>query len=305
MQIYLPIAEMAVEANSIFILSAFVGVISGIFGVGGGFLTTPFMIFMGIPPTVAVGTQSAQMVASSLAGSLGHLRRGNVDLKMGGIMMLGGLAGSVLGILIFKALKYFGQIDLAISLLYIVLLGSIGLLMLGESLMKFFSVSSQTMREQFNNTKISPLIFALPYKMRFPRSRLFISALVPGGIGFVGGLLASILGISGGFFLVPAMIYLLGMPPLLVAGTALFQVVVTGALSTIMHAGINHNVDIVLAAVLVLGSVIGAQLGVVFARFIKSQHARIVLALLILGVCVRLCIDMFIAPVDLFSTVWR
>lgn len=304
MQIYLPIAEMAVESNSIFILSVFVGVISGIFGVGGGFLTTPFMIFMGIPPTVAVGTQSIQLVASSMAGSLGHLRRGNVDLKMGGVMMLGGMAGSILGILIFKLLKYLGQIDLAISLLYIVLLGSVGLLMLAESTVSFIAGQKTSMSKQFNNTGLAPWIHALPYKMRFPRSKLYISALVPGGLGFLGGLLSSILGISGGFFLVPAMIYILGMPALLVAGTALFQVVFTTSLGAIMHAGLNNNVDIVLGCILILGAVVGAQLGVFFARFVRGSYARVVLALLILSVCGRLCFDLFVEPQDLFSTVW-
>lgn len=305
MQIYLPIAEMAVEANSIFLLSAFIGVLSGIFGIGGGFLGTPFMIFLGIPPTVAVGTQASQMVASSLAGSLGHFRRGNVDLKMGLVMMVGGCAGSIVGILLFKLLQYVGQIDLAISLLYIVVLGSIGLLMLGESMSRFFMPQNTSMRKSFNNSGLSPFIQSLPYKMRFARSKLFISALVPGGFGFFGGLLSSVLGIGGGFFLVPAMIYILGMPALLVAGTALFQVLFTTVLSTLMHASLNHNVDIVLAVILIAGGVVGAQLGVFLARFVRGEHARIVLAVLILAVCIRLCAEMFIEPQDLFSTAWR
>lgn len=302
MQIYLPIAEMAVEAESIFLLSAFVGVLSGIFGVGGGFLTTPFLIFTGIPPTIAVGTQACQIVASSVAGSLGHLRRGNVDIKMGFIMTIGGFIGSIIGIFIFGILDFLGQIDLAISLLYIVFLGSIGMLMMVESSTSFFN-KKKDIRKEFNSTGVSPFIMSLPYKMRFPRSRLFISALVPGGIGFVSGLLASVLGIGGGFLLVPAMIYILGMPPLLVAGTALFQVIFTTACATIMHAAMNQNIDIVLGLVLIVGGVIGAQIGVMFARFIKGRYARIVLALLILAICVRLGIDLFVKPDDLFSTV--
>ncbi len=302
MQIYLPIAEMAVEADTIFLLSAFVGVLSGIFGIGGGFLTTPFLIFMGIPPIIAVGTQASQLVASSVAGAIGHFRRGNIDLKIGFVMMLGGTLGSFIGIFVFKLLHFFGQIDLAISILYILLLGIIGMLMLVESTTSFF-VKKQGLQHEFNTKRISPWVLSLPYKMRFPRSKLFISALVPGGIGFFGGLLASILGIGGGFFLVPAMIYILGMPPLLVAGTALFQVIFATSIATIMHATMNQNVDIVLGGILILGGVVGAQIGVIFAKFVKGQQARIVLAILILGVCIRLCVDMFLRPGDLFSIV--
>lgn len=304
MQIYLPIAEMAVEADTIFFVSAFVGVLSGIFGVGGGFLTTPFMIFMGIPPTIAVGTQACQLVANSVAGSIGHLRRGNIDVKMGTIMMIGGTLGSFVGIFVFKLLHMLGQIDLAISILYITLLGIIGMLMLVESTTSFF-INKRGVKKAFNTSHVAPWIVSLPYKMRFPRSKLFISALVPGGIGFLGGLLAAVLGIGGGFFLVPAMIYILGMPALLVAGTALFQVIFATAAATIMHASLNHNVDIVLGLILIFGGVIGAQIGVFFAKFVKGQQARIVLAILILGVCARLCIEMFVQPGDLFSAVMR
>jgi uncharacterized membrane protein YfcA len=302
MQIYLPIAEMAVEADAIFFVSAFVGILSGIFGIGGGFLTTPFLIFMGIPPTVAVGTQASQLMASSLAGSIGHFHRGNVDIKIGLVMMMGGTLGSVIGIFVFKALSMLGQIDLVISLLYILLLGLIGGLMLFESATSMLFKKNRIGGE-FNSALSSPFIAGLPYKMRFPRSKLFISALVPGGIGFLGGLLASILGIGGGFFLVPAMIYLLGMPTLLVAGTALFQVIFATGVSTFMHAAVNQNVDLVLGFVIIVGSVLGAQIGVIFAKHVKGQMARIVLALLILGVCARMSFDMFIKPSDLFSIV--
>ena len=302
MQIYLPIAEMAVSAETIFLLSAFVGLISGIFGIGGGFLTTPFLIFIGIPPAVAVGTQASQLVASSVAGSMGHLHRGNVDVKMGLVMMFGGLFGSFVGIFIFKLLQYLGQIDLAISLLYILLLGGIGTMMLMETGLSFLR-KKDDVRTAFNDTHISPFILSLPYKMRFPRSKLFISGLVPAGIGFVGGLLASILGIGGGFLIVPAMIYILGMPALLVAGTALFQVVFTTAMATIMHAALNHTVDIVLGIILIMGGVIGAQFGVLMARFFRGQRARVILALIIVSVCLKLCVDLFVAPGDLFSTV--
>ncbi len=302
MQIYLPIAEMAVEADSLFFLSAFVGLLSGIFGVGGGFLTTPFLIFSGIPPAIAVGTQGCQLVASGVAGSLAHLRRGNVDIKMGGVMMAGGLMGSFIGAFIFKALELLGQIDLVISLLYILLLGSIGLLMVLETASSVF-VKKTDMTKAFNKGQLSPWVQALPYKMRFPRSKLFISVLVPGGIGFVGGLLASILGVGGSFLLVPAMIYVLGMPPLLVAGTSLFQVIFVTAGATIMHASLNQTVDVVLGLILIAGGVLGAQIGVVFARFVKGHMARMLLAALILAVCIRLSMELFIRPADVFSTV--
>ncbi len=302
MQLYLPIAEMAVSVETIFVLSAVVGLVSGLFGVGGGFLTTPFLIFIGIPPTVAVGTQASQLVASSMAGSLGHLRRHNVDLKMGCVMMVGGLLGSFLGIFIFKFLQYLGQIDFAISMLYILLLGGIGSLMFLESVASLFK-KKEDVRKAFNNTRISPFILALPYKMRFPRSKLFISAFVPGAIGFIGGVLASVLGIGGGFLIVPAMIYILGMPPLLVAGTALFQVIFTTGSATIMHAVLNNTVDIVLAIILILGSVVGAQIGVSISWLFKGRQVRVFLALIVLAVCAKLMVDLFMAPDDIFSTV--
>ncbi len=302
MQIYLPIAEMAVSAETIFLVSMVVGFLSGSLGVGGGFLTTPFLIFIGIPPVVAVGTQTTQLVASGVAGVFGHWRRGNVDVKMGGIMLAGGMLGSAIGILIFKLLEKLGQIDFAISFLYIILLGGIGFFMLFETLRSLL-IRKKTMRKAFNASQIHPAIAALPYKMRFARSRLYVSALVPAGIGFVGGLLAAILGIGGGFLLVPAMIYILGMPALLVVGTSLFQMIFTTGVAAIMHAVVNNTVDIMLALILVIGGVVGAQIGVSFSRFVRGIYARIILALIVLGVCFRLCGEMFIEPQELFSTV--
>jgi len=300
MQIYLPIAEMTISAESIFLLSAIVGFLSGMFGIGGGFLTTPILIFLGIPPAIAVGSQSSQLVASSTAGVFGHWYKGNVDLKVGVVMLVGGFMGSIAGIFIFQALQAMGQIDFAISLLYIILLGGIGFLMLFESVRSIF-FPSKGMTAAFNTSRVSPLVAALPFKMRFPRSALYISVLVPGGLGFVGGMLASILGIGGGFLLVPAMIYILGMPVLLVAGTSLFQMIFTTAFSTILHASVNHNVDIVLAAILIVGGVLGAQTGVAFSGRIKGVHARLVLTVIILAVCFQLVGQMFIEPQELYS----
>jgi uncharacterized membrane protein YfcA len=301
MQVYLPIAEMTVPAESILLLGVFVGFLSGIFGIGGGFLTTPFLIFTGIPPVIAVGTQAAQMVASSVAGVLGHWRKGNVDVKIGIVMLVGGFFGTAVGIVIFGLLEKLGQIDLAISVLYIILLGFIGILMLVETFVHF--VKPKKMSHEFNTQNLNSFIAALPYKMRFPRSKLYISALVPGGIGFVGGLLAAILGVGGGFLIVPAMIYILGMPSLLVAGTALFQMIFATAFATIMHAMVSNTVDIVLAILLVLGSVLGAQIGISFAKHVKGIYARITLAIIVLAVCLQMIGSLFIAPHEVYSTV--
>ena len=301
MQIYLPIAEISVPAETIFILGCTVGFLSGVFGVGGGFLTTPFLIFLGIPPPVAVGTQANQLVASGMSGTIGHFKRGNVDVKIGGMMLVGGVVGSFIGILIFRLLEYLGQIDFAVSLLYVVLLSSIGVLMLSESI--FSSFKKKTVKSHFNAQRVNPFIARLPYKMRFPRSKLYISALVPIGIGFVGGILAAILGIGGGFLLVPAMIYILGMPTILAAGTSLFQIIFTTAAATLMHATMNNTVDIVLGIILIVGGVIGSQFGLVFARVIKPNHARTILAILVLAVSGRLAYKLLATPYDLYSTV--
>ena len=301
MQVYLPIAEMAVQAETILMVSGLVGFLSGVFGIGGGFLTTPFLIFIGIPPAIAVGTQTSQMVASSTAGVLGHFKKAHVDVKVGLFMLSGGLVGSVVGTGIFALLKSLGQIDFVISFFYIILLGVIGVLMLSESVKSLF-FKPKGMRKTFHSQKTAPMTGNLPFKTRFPRSNLYVSVLVPLGLGFVGGILVSVLGIGGGFLLVPAMIYILGMPTALVVGTSLFQMVFTTAFSTMMHAGINQTVDVTLAVVLIVGGVIGAQIGVSFARFIKGVTARLVLALIVLAVCLQLIGQMFLEPDELYST---
>lgn len=303
MQVYLPIAEMAVSGESILLLGAIVGFLSGVFGVGGGFLTTPFLIFMGIPPAIAVGTQSAQLVASSITGVLGHTRRGNVDGRMAVVMLGGGLVGSVIGIGLFKLLSYIGQIDLFIALSYVFLLGLIGLMMLGESIKAvFFKRYQSTDMEPLNQ---QPFFKNLPYKVRFTKSRLYISALVPAGMGVIGGILTATLGIGGGFMLVPAMIYIIGMPSLLVPGTSLLQIIFIGSFACLMHAVANQTVDIMLALLLMTGGVVGAQLGVRATKLIKGAPARIILALLIVGVSFRLAADLFLPPLDAFTTVVR
>lgn len=303
MQIYLPIAEMTVPAEMVLLVGVFVGFLSGVFGVGGGFMTTPFLIFFGLPPAIAVGTQACQLVATSVTGVLGHWRRGHVDFRIGAVMLCGGLVGSLLGTLVFRLLQHIGQIDLVIAVLYILLLGGIGLMMLVESLSAL--IRRDRSEESLGGWRQSRFLRGLPWKMRFPKSKLYISALVPAGIGFGGGLLVSIMGIGGGFLLVPAMIYILGMPSLLVAGTSLFQIMVTTAFSTVLHAAANHTVDLVLAGLLIAGSVVGAQAGVRASRHIRGAQARVALALLVLIVSVELVGGLLLRPSEIYTAVLR
>lgn len=296
MQIYLPIAEMSVPAESLVFLGVAVGFLSGVFGVGGGFLATPFLLFMGIPPAVAVGTQSNQLIATSVTGVLGHLRRGNVDMHIGTYMLGGGMVGAVIGIFLFRVLQHFGHIDVFIAVSYVVLLGSIGVMMLTESVMTLLKKVQVTEdiqpKESFRN---------LPYKTRFIKSRLYISALLPIGVGFMGGVMISVLGIGGGFILVPAMIYILGMPSLLVPGTSLFQIIFISAFACILHAVANQTVDIILSLIMISGGVVGAQVGVRVARRVKGPWARVMLALIIVAVSVRMMGELFLEPKDLYS----
>ena len=294
---------MTVSVEEIFLLGFFVGFVSGVFGVGGGFLTTPLLIFMGIPPAVAVGTQASQLVASGTSGVIGYWQKGHVDFYIGTIMLSGGIVGSVFGIIIFGLMQYLGQIDLVISLLYIVLLGSVGGMMLFESLFSLSRGKSKSVKNEFNRFKSTSLISRLPYKIRFPRSKLYISAFVPAGIGFVSGFLVSTMGVGGGFLLVPAMIYILGMPAYLVAGTSLFQIIFTSAFATVMHAVTNNSVDILLALFLIMGGVLGARFGVMASKRVKGAWARVVLALIVLAVCTKMAVHLFLTPDNFFVTV--
>lgn len=305
MQIYLPIAEMAVPVESLLLLGVVVGFLSGMFGVGGGFLMTPFLIFMGLPPAIAVGTQANQLVAGSLSGVLSHWRKGNVDFKLGGVMLAGSVMGSIVGVMVFRMLQYIGQIDLVIPILYVFLLGTMGAMMFFESLMVLIRNKGKSPAEEKPSLHHHPFFQALPYKMRFPRSRLYVSALLPGTIGFVGGLLVSIMGIGGGFLLVPAMIYLLGMPTLLVAGTSLFQIMLTTIFTTMLHATASHTVDMVLATVLIISGVVGVQIGVRVARRVTGAWGRVLLAGLLLLVSFELAGELLIRPADLYTaTIW-
>lgn len=299
LQIYLPIAEMSVDALAVLAMGGAVGFLSGMFGVGGGFLMTPLLIFIGVPPAVAVGTQANQLVAASVSGVLAHWQRGNVDVKLGLIMLAGGVFGTTLGVWLFGILQRLGHIDITISLSYVFFLGVIGFLMLIESGRAMLRRRTTTATRGKLHHHI--WLHGLPLKMRFHRSKLYISALLPAAIGAVGGLLVAIMGIGGGFLLVPAMIYLLNMPTGLVAGTSLFQIIFTTAVATLLQAATNQTVDVVLALLLLVGGVIGAQFGTKAGAYLRGEQARMLLAVLVVSVAGKLAWDLFARPADVFS----
>jgi len=298
MQIYLPIAEVSVNAFLLLGLGGIVGVLSGMFGVGGGFLMTPLLFFIGIPPAVAVATEANQIVASSFSGVLAHLKRRTVDLKMGTVLLIGGLVGAGLGVVLFNYLKAQGQVDLLVKLCYVVFLGIIGGLMFFESLnaiRKSRKNSGPTKRKNHN------WIHGLPFKMRFRVSGLYISVIPPLIVGLCVGILAAIMGVGGGFIMVPAMIYLLGMPTKVVIGTSLFQIIFVTAFTTLLHATTNYTVDMALAVLLLVGGVIGAQIGTRIGTKLKAEQLRILLALMVLAVCGKLALDLLLQPNELYS----
>lgn len=299
MQIYLPIAEISLNLYLLLGLGLGVGFLSGLLGVGGGFLMTPILIFLGIPPAVAVSTQANQIMASSVSGALAHWRRRSLDLKMGGVLIVGGVFGSVLGVQIFSYLQSLGQIDLAISLCYVGFLGIIGSLMLVESVTAIRRRMSNAPPPKRKRRK-RRMIDALPFKTRFPVSGLYMSLIPPIAIGFLVGLLAALMGVGGGFVMVPAMIYILRMPTSVVIGTSLFQILFVTALTTFLQAVQNQTVDIVLAAILIVGGVIGAQLGVRAGAKVKGEELRAGLALLVVAVCLKLAWDLAATPGDLY-----
>ena len=299
MYIYLPIAEISMHIGIIFGLGGGVGFLSGLFGVGGGFLMTPLLIFFGIPPAVAVATEANQIVASSVSGVLAHMRRGNVDFKMGVILLAGGVLGSSFGVMLFKYLRDMGQIDLVIKLSYVVFLGIIGGLMLLESVRAIL----RSRRPGAPRRKLHQhnWLHGLPLKMRFRRSKLYISALLPLAIGAFVGLLAAIMGVGGGFIMVPAMIYLLGMPTSVVVGTSLFQIIFVTANVTLLQSIQTQTVDFMLAGLLLFGAVIGAQFGTRAGALLRGEQLRGLLALMVLAVCLKLGFDLVVQPSDLFS----
>ncbi len=297
MQIYLPIAEVSVNAFLLLGLGGLVGVLSGMFGVGGGFLMTPLLFFIGIPPPVAVATEANQIVASSFSGVLAHLRRKTVDLRMGTVLLIGGLFGAAFGVLVFNYLKSLGQVDLLVRLCYVVFLGIIGAMMFVESLRALRRSRGGGKAQRRKHT----WVHRLPLKMRFRTSGLYISVIPPVLVGIAVGILAAIMGVGGGFIMVPAMIYILGMPTKVVVGTSLFQIIFVTAFTTLLHATTNYTVDVALAVLLLVGGVIGAQFGTAIGTKLRAEQLRILLAVMVLAVCGKLALDLLLQPAELYS----
>ena len=295
MQIYLPIAEVSVNAFLLLGLGGLIGILSGMFGVGGGFLMTPLLFFIGIPPAVAVATGANQIVASSFSGVLAHFRRRTVDLRMGTVLLVGGLIGAAAGVAIFNYLRSIGQVDLMVRLCYVVFLGIIGSLMFVESLAALRRSSSGIKPKR----KKHGLVHKMPLKMRFRVSGLYISVIPPLMVGLFVGVLAAIMGVGGGFIMVPAMIYILGMPTKVVIGTSLFQIIFVAAFTTMLHATTNYTVDVVLAVLLLVGGVIGAQIGTNIGLRMKAEQLRVLLALLV--ICGKLALELLLQPSELYS----
>jgi uncharacterized membrane protein YfcA len=300
MQLYLPVAEMSANVAVFLAMGGAVGFLSGMFGVGGGFLMTPLLIFAGIPSAVAVGTEAAQILASSVSGALAQWRRRNVDTKMGAVLLGGGLVGSTAGVELVGVFRRLGVFDVFVAACYVTFLGVIGTLMMIES--------TNTMRQARAGRVISGRrpgqhnwVHGLPFKMRFNRSKLYISAIPPLLLGVFVGLLAAIMGVGGGFIMVPAMIYLLRMPTSVVIGTSLFQIVFLTAATTVLHASQNYNVDVVLAAILMAGGVVGAQIGTVAGERLKGEQLRFLLAVFILAVCARFAWQLIATPSEFYS----
>jgi uncharacterized membrane protein YfcA len=300
MDLYLPIANLSVNAFVIILLGGGVGMLSGMFGVGGGFLTTPLLIFYGIPPTVAAASAATQVTGASVSGALAHFRRGGVDVPMGIILVIGGLIGSVAGAGLFNVLASVGQIDTVINILYVVLLGTVGGFMARDAWAEIRAGRGGVTvpaRKRHHHAMVS----ALPMRWRFYASGLYVSPLAPLVLGFVTGILTVLLGVGGGFVMVPAMIYLLGMSTRVVVGTSLFQIVFVTAMTTMVHALTTHAVDIVLAALLLVGSVVGAQIGSRLAQRLPPDYLRMILAVIVLLVALRMVIGLGIHPDEIYT----
>lgn len=300
MDVYLPIASLSVNGLVIVALGALTGVLSGLFGVGGGFLTTPLLIFYGVPPTVAAASSASQVTGASVSGVFAHTRRGGVDYQMGAVLVAGGVLGTVIGAVLFRVLQELGQIDTVINMLYVLMLGSIGAFMAHESL--------QTLRAERAGVPLAaskrrhhPMVASLPLRWRFYRSGLYISPLAPLLLGMMTGVLTMLMGIGGGFVLVPAMLYILGMSASVVVGTSLFQILFVTMASTMMHALTTEAVDIVLAALLLLGSVSGAQLGAQFALKVRPVQLRLALAVTVLSVALLLALGLGYRPDEIYT----
>lgn len=300
MELYLPIAELPMNVFILVGMGAAVGFLSGLFGVGGGFLLTPLLIFSGIPPAVAVGTVASQIVASSASGTLAYMRRKAIDLKLGAFLTASGLVGSAFGVIVFTRLRTVGQLDLTIALCYVTFLGTVGSLMLTEALRSMWAQ---------RGGKLVPTrrpgqhgwAAGLPLKIRFPQSRLYISVVPVIALGISIGFLGSLLGIGGGFIMVPALIYILRVPSTVVVGTTLMQTFGTMAFATVMHAASNVSVDVVLGLCLMVGGVIGAQFGAQIGQRLRGETLRALLGLLVLSVGLRFAVDLIVTPTEFYS----
>ncbi len=299
MDIYLPIAEVSVNWPFLVLLGALVGFVSGLFGIGGGFLMAPVLVFMGIPPTVAVASQASHVVASSTSGVIRYSGMKAVDYRIGGIMAVGGALGALAGVELFRYLRLLGQADLVVALSYLIFLGAIGSMMLYESLTQILHrVRGETPPRKERRRPM--WLYGLPFRMRFPRSGLYISAIPPFGLGVFAGILSAIMGVGGGFILVPAMLYVLRMRASVVVGTSLFQIIITTAVTTILQAGRNQTVDIVLSTILLLGGVVGAQFGAKLSGRFRAEEMRAALGLIVLLVGIQMGLELFVRPSDLF-----
>ena len=300
MDVYLPIANLSVNGLLIVALGTITGMLSGLFGVGGGFLTTPLLIFYGIPPTVAAASAASQVTGASVSGVFAHHRRGGVDYRMGGIMVVGGAIGTGIGAVLFEWLRALGQIDTIITFLYVVLLGSMGTLMARDGWRAVTAGRGGT-KPKAARRRHHPLVASLPWRMRFYKSGLYISPLAPLLLGLVVGIITMLMGVGGGFILVPAMLYLLGMGAGVVVGTSLFQILFVTMVTTFMHAITTQAVDIVLAALLLVGSVSGAQIGASLAQKSKPEVLRLVLAVVVLAIAVRMVLQLFYSPDEVYT----
>lgn len=298
MQIYLPVAELSLNILLLVGIGLAIGFLSGMFGIGGGFIMTPLLIFLGVPAGVAVGTGASQVVASSVSGAIGHWRRNNIDVQMAGLLIFGGVFGAIFGVQLLAILKAYGQLEFFVSLMYVVLLGVVGGLMLIESVraMRATGVVPGSRRKGGQHTWLE----GLPLKQRFRASKIYISVIPPVCIGMFVGLLTAVMGVGGGFMMVPAMIYLLRMPTKLVIGTSTLQILFVTAFTTVLQATQNHAVDMMLAVPMIAGGVVGAQLGVGYGERLKAEQLRALLALLVLAVAVRMALGLTIRPSDLF-----
>jgi uncharacterized membrane protein YfcA len=297
--IYLPIAEVSVNWPFLVLLGALVGFVSGLFGIGGGFLMAPVLVFMGIPPTVAVASQASHVVASSTSGVIRYSGMKAVDYRIGGIMAVGGALGALAGVELFRYLRLLGQADLVVAVSYLIFLGSIGSMMLYESLTQILHrVRGETPPRKERRRPM--WLYGLPFRMRFPRSGLYISAIPPFGLGVFAGILSAIMGVGGGFILVPAMLYVLRMKASVVVGTSLFQIIITTAITTVLQAGRNQTVDIVLSTILLLGGVVGAQYGARLSGRFRAEEMRAALGLIVLLVGIQMGLELFVRPSDLF-----